>query len=306
MFIAFSVAPIENTDTITPTITATCCFHGVAPIRNPVFKSCDVSPAFEAAMHTIPPIVIASAPNAGAVHPFTRKIAATAISVAIVIPLTGLALDPTIPTMRADTVTNKNPKTTTISDAARFASHPTCAPGIGLNSKNKNISAINTTLPPITTLIGISFSVLSGFSAATPFFSPIFANPALNALTIVGAVRSSVINPLAATAPAPIGRTYVDHKSLGLICAIGTTPGYSGPGRCLPKKTIAGISTSQLNTPPASMIAATRIPMMYPTPRYSGVTSARIAAPFKICCPCGSKFGDQFGVAGNKLNKFSF
>ena len=36
---------------------------------NPVFKSCEVSPEFDAAMHTTPPMVIASAPNAGAVHP---------------------------------------------------------------------------------------------------------------------------------------------------------------------------------------------------------------------------------------------
>ena len=43
-----------------------------------------------------------------------------AIRVAIVIPETGLAEDPTKPTMRELTVTNKNPKTTTRSEAARF------------------------------------------------------------------------------------------------------------------------------------------------------------------------------------------
>ena len=33
LFIALSVGPIAKTLTITPTMTATCCFHGVAPIR---------------------------------------------------------------------------------------------------------------------------------------------------------------------------------------------------------------------------------------------------------------------------------
>ena len=48
-------------------------------------------------MQTTPPIVMASAPKAGAVQPWTRKIAAVAISVAIVIPETGLAEEPTRP-----------------------------------------------------------------------------------------------------------------------------------------------------------------------------------------------------------------
>ena len=44
-------------------------------------------------------------------------------------------------------------------------------------------------------------------------------------ITIVGAVRHSVMRPAAATAPAPIGRTYVFHNALGSICVIGTVPG---------------------------------------------------------------------------------
>ena len=32
-----------------------CCFRGVAPTRKPVFRSCDVAPAFAAAMHTRAP-----------------------------------------------------------------------------------------------------------------------------------------------------------------------------------------------------------------------------------------------------------
>ena len=46
MFIMFSVTPIANVETRTPIISASCCFHGVAPTRKPVFRSCEVSPAF--------------------------------------------------------------------------------------------------------------------------------------------------------------------------------------------------------------------------------------------------------------------
>ena len=130
---ALSVAPMEKIETMTPIIMAICCFHGVAPMRWPVLRSCEVSPAFEAAMQTTPPMVMASAPKAGAVQPLTRKMAAVAISVAMVMPETGDAELPTIPTMRAETVTKRKPKTTTSSAAARLASAPTWAPGIGLN-----------------------------------------------------------------------------------------------------------------------------------------------------------------------------
>ena len=92
-------------------------------------------------MQTTPPMVMASAPKAGAVHPCTRKIAAVAMSVAMVMPETGLAEEPTRPTMRELTVTKRNPKTTTSSEAARFAAQPTKAPGTGLNSRKRNMQS---------------------------------------------------------------------------------------------------------------------------------------------------------------------
>ena len=76
-------------------------------------------------MQTTPPMVMASAPKAGAVQPWTRKMAAVAMSVAMVMPETGLAEEPTRPTMRELTVTKRNPKTTTSSEAARLAAQPT-------------------------------------------------------------------------------------------------------------------------------------------------------------------------------------
>ena len=91
-----------------------------------------MSPELLEAMQTTPPMVMASAPKAGAVQPLTRKIAEVAISVAMVIPETGLAELPMRPTIRDDTVTKRNPKTMTRSDAARLGRTPTCAPGTGL------------------------------------------------------------------------------------------------------------------------------------------------------------------------------
>ncbi len=125
LFMALSVMPIEKTETMTPTITAICCFQGVAPIRNPVLRSCEVSPALAAAIQTTPPMLMASAPKAGAVQPLTRKIAAVAMRVAIVIPEIGFAELPIRPTIREETVTNRKPKITTRSEAARLANQPT-------------------------------------------------------------------------------------------------------------------------------------------------------------------------------------
>ncbi len=84
-------------------------------------------------MQTTPPMVMASAPKAGAVQPLTRKMAAVAMRVAMVMPETGEAEQPTMPTMRALTVTKRKPKTTTRRAAAKLARTPTCAPGTGLN-----------------------------------------------------------------------------------------------------------------------------------------------------------------------------
>jgi len=80
-------------------------------------------------------MVMARAPNAGAVHPLDEEDCRGRLSVAIVIPETGEALLPTMPTMRLETVTNRNPKTMTRSAAARLAKAPTCAPGTGLKLK---------------------------------------------------------------------------------------------------------------------------------------------------------------------------
>ena len=58
--------------------------------------------------------------------------AEVAISVAMVMPETGLAEEPMRPTIRELTVTKRKPKKTISTDAARLAQTLTCAPGTGL------------------------------------------------------------------------------------------------------------------------------------------------------------------------------
>ncbi len=87
--------------------------------------------------------------------------------------------------------------------------------------------------PPSSTSAPKPCAVPCSLSPVPCFFA---RNDPVNALTIVGSVRSSVSRPAAATAPAPIGRMYVRQRSLGPMSWIGTVPGYSGPGRCDPKK----------------------------------------------------------------------
>src|SRR6185312_13194675 len=86
---------------------------GVAPTRNPVFRSCDVLPAFAEAMQTTPPIVMARAEYAVAVQPITRNMAQVAMRVAMAIPEIGFDELPIRPVIREETVTNRNPKITT-------------------------------------------------------------------------------------------------------------------------------------------------------------------------------------------------
>ncbi len=83
-------------------------------------------------MQTMPPMVMARAPKAGAVQPLTRKMAEVAMRVAMVMPETGLALEPTMPTMRAETVTKRKPKTTTRRAAAMLASEADLGSGDGM------------------------------------------------------------------------------------------------------------------------------------------------------------------------------
>src|SRR4051812_27750456 len=92
---------------------AICWRRGVEPTRNPVFKSCEVVPPFEAAIQTMPPTESAVTKYGfGAVQPSPRKIKQVKRSVATVIPEIGFEDEPTSPVRREETVTNKKPKIT--------------------------------------------------------------------------------------------------------------------------------------------------------------------------------------------------
>ncbi len=188
-------------EAIAPTNNEICCALGVAPTIYPVFKSWLVAPPFAAAMHTIPPTTSAIGSYILPVQPIAMKTRQVPISVAIVIPEIGFELDPMMPTMRLATVTKKNPNTIIRTPSKSLLK--ILSPGIcGMN-------AINTTsrrLPPRTTVNGKSRSVRR---TATPaLLSFIEATLSLNDEMIVGRVLRRVMKPPAATAPAPIWRTY--------------------------------------------------------------------------------------------------
>ena len=150
-------------------------------------------------------MVIASAEYAGAVQPIARNIAQVAISVAMVIPLTGLAEVPISPQMRDDTVTKRNPKITTKNDATMFSNPDVRAPAIGLKVSISHIATMIASEPSTTHFMAMSRSSRPPASAPACCERMSFM-PLRSALTIVGMVFISVIRPAMATAPAPIGR----------------------------------------------------------------------------------------------------
>ena len=150
-----------------------------------------MSPAIAETMHTIVPILIAEAIPSYPSNPVALRIKVTTNKVAIIIPEIGLFEEPTIPTMRLDTVAKKNPKIT-INNAPRKLT--------GTEGTNQIASAI-IKLPISTMFIGKSFSVLVWL-----LFAP-FPNP-LSVFEKVFAINGNdfikLMIPPAATAPAPI------------------------------------------------------------------------------------------------------
>src|SRR5437868_5651206 len=78
----------------------------------PVLRSCEVLPAFAAAMQTMAPTEMATGAYTSPVQPSATKIKHVMIRVAIVMPEMGLDEDPIKPVIRDDTVAKKNPKMT--------------------------------------------------------------------------------------------------------------------------------------------------------------------------------------------------
>src|SRR6266853_3562758 len=109
---ANNIGPSARADTNAPTRIAICWYFGVEPTRNPVFKSCEVVPPFEAAIQTMPPIESAVTKNGGVVHLRSRNARHVKSNVATVIPEIGLEEEPTSPVRREETVTKRKPKAT--------------------------------------------------------------------------------------------------------------------------------------------------------------------------------------------------
>ena len=65
---------MKTAETSAPTRIATCCFHGVAPTRNPVLRSCEVVPPLDDAMQTMPAIERAARRYSGPTQPSKTKI----------------------------------------------------------------------------------------------------------------------------------------------------------------------------------------------------------------------------------------
>src|SRR5947207_666828 len=90
-----------------------CWRAGVAPTRKPVFKSCEMSPAFDAAMQTTVPTVRIAARADGSRQPRRTKTTETPRSVTSVIADVGFDETPINPTIRDETTTNAIPKIAT-------------------------------------------------------------------------------------------------------------------------------------------------------------------------------------------------
>ena len=158
-----------------------------------------MSPAFEAAIATTVPTVSTAARAPGSTQPAATNTDAVPISVTSAMPDVGCELTPTIPTMRAATVTNRSPNTPT--PAAQIARRgrsmsPANTPG------TSPVTSTTIAMPPITNEPGRSRSVRSPVPSPAPPRSPPIT--ARNAPIIDGRLRASVRMPAVATAPAPM------------------------------------------------------------------------------------------------------
>jgi hypothetical protein len=117
-------------------------------------------------------------------------------SVAIVMPEIGFDVEPISPVRREETVTKRKPNTTTSTAPTRFIS------SVGANV----IAASSTTMPPATSFIGKSWSVrgTSRPAAVSARATRKSRSPSRIPRQMVGSDSTRLINPPAATAPAPM------------------------------------------------------------------------------------------------------
>src|SRR4051794_38318829 len=175
--------------TTTPIISPYCWYFGVAPTMYPVFRSWDVAPAFAAAIATTAPTHRATGEYHSPDQPTAMKIEQVRMRVAIVIPEIGLEEEPINPTIREETVTKKNPNTTTSSEASTL-------PWVGIRGATARKMA-SSTVPPRTIDSGMSCSVRARPPASV--LAEKSFTLSRNEDTMVGMVRARVIRPAAST-----------------------------------------------------------------------------------------------------------
>src|SRR5574338_205752 len=180
---------------------------GVAPTMYPVLRSWEVAPAFAAAIQTTAPTHSATGEYQSPVQPSATKMVHVRMSVAIVMPETGLDDEPISPTIRDETVTKKKPNTITRTETRML-------PCVGIRGATTRKIA-SSTVPARTIVIGMSRSVRAR-AAAPPRALKSFTLWR-NEETIVGIVRASVMRPAASTAPAPVYRMYALQSCPGVI-----------------------------------------------------------------------------------------
>src|SRR5881396_1748716 len=170
-----------------------CCLAGVAPTRNPVFRSCEMSPAFDAAMQTTVPTVRMAARADGSLHPQSTNTTETPRSVTSVIADVGFDETPIKPTMRDDTTTKQIPKMAT-PNAATSRGPKDMLPAKRFGTRTSVITTATGTTA--TKIGGMSRSVLCGAPVPSPALSCLSPlTTAENDLHIVGNARATATIP---------------------------------------------------------------------------------------------------------------
>src|ERR1044071_384871 len=197
-----------------------CWRAGVAPTSQPVLRSCEMSPAFDAAIQTTVPAVRMAARADGSFQPRSTKTIETPSSVTSVIADVGFDDTPIRPTMREETTTKQTPKIATPIAAINRGAKvilPAKSPG--------------TTTSVMTTTSGTTATTHAGTSRAVrspkPIEAPTARTPRATAakeLHIVGSARATATSPAAATAPAPMKRTCFDQICPAVSAATGPLP----------------------------------------------------------------------------------
>ncbi len=152
-------------------------------------------------MATTHPTVKAAAIPVLSVQPISRNTADVPMSDAMVIPLVGLEVTPTSPTIREATVTKKNAKTTTHTAAIALTARASIAPN---TCGTRAMASASATTATMTKPTGRSRPVRGTTASAPPRRAFNCLAPMRKLAIIVGMLRIRVINPAVATAPAPM------------------------------------------------------------------------------------------------------